>query len=48
MIKGKKATKKKMTKVASRKGQRGGSVGGGHRKCSVCGKLGHNRRTHDR
>lgn len=43
----KKATKTKAVKTASRKGHRGGSVGGGHRKCGVCGKLGHNRRSHE-
>ena len=40
-------SKTKTVKTASRKGQRGGSVGGESRRCGVCGKLGHNRRSHD-
>lgn len=42
------AAKTKAVKVASRKGKRGGSVAGlGPRKCGVCGKRGHNRRSHE-
>lgn len=41
-------TTKKSTKTATRKGKRGGSVSGsGPRKCGVCGKRGHNARSHD-
>jgi len=43
----KKATKTKSTKTATRKGMRGGSVPGGSRKCGVCGKRGHNMRSHE-
>jgi hypothetical protein len=46
MVKKKKTTKTRVTKTASRKGTRGGSVAGGHRKCGVCGKRGHNARSH--
>ena len=38
---------KKTVKSATRKGKRGGSVAGsGPRKCGVCGKRGHNARSH--
>ena len=37
---------KKSTRTESRKGKRGGSVGGAPRECGVCHKLGHNRRSH--
>lgn len=44
----KKSKKKtKSTRTKRRDGKHGGSVGGGHRKCGVCGKLGHNRRSHE-
>jgi hypothetical protein len=57
MVKGKKnkvarastkktAIKKKTVATASRKSGRGGSVGGEPRKCGICRKLGHNRRSH--
>jgi hypothetical protein len=48
MVKKTKAAKTKSSKKANRKGTRGGSVGGKPRKCGICGKLGHNRRTHGR
>ena len=38
--------KKKTVRTEARKGQRGGSTGGGPRECGVCHKLGHNRRSH--
>jgi len=41
-----KTTKTKAVKMANRKGMRGGSVGGESRACSVCGKKGHNKRSH--
>jgi len=44
--KAKKTVKTKAVKTASRKGKRGGSVSGGTRKCGVCGKKGHNKRSH--
>ncbi len=44
----KKKTQTKSVKAASRKGRRGGSVAGlGPRKCGVCGKRGHNKRSHE-
>ena len=39
--------KTKSVKTANRAGLRGGSVGGEPRECSVCHKLGHNRRSHE-
>jgi len=51
MVKGKKKKAIKATtkavKTASRKGKRGGSLGGFSRKCSVCDVYGHNRRSHE-
>jgi hypothetical protein len=38
--------KKKSVKPAARAGKRGGSAGGEPRKCGVCGRLGHNKRSH--
>ena len=47
-IKKKSKTTKKTVKSATRKGKRGGSVAGsGPRKCGVCGKRGHNARSHE-
>ena len=41
-------TTKKTVKSATRKGKRGGSVAGsGPRRCGVCGKRGHNARSHE-
>lgn len=42
-----KTTIKSVKPPATRKGTRGGSVPGGRRKCGVCGKIGHNRRSHE-
>jgi|HubBroStandDraft_2_1064218.scaffolds.fasta_scaffold00990_30 hypothetical protein len=43
-----KKAKTKAVKTAAHTGKRGGSVaGGGPRKCGVCGKRGHNRRSHE-
>jgi hypothetical protein len=41
------APKTKTPSLATRKGKRGGSVPGAPRACSVCGKSGHNARSHE-
>jgi hypothetical protein len=45
MKKIKKSTK--TTRKSVRSGKRGGSIGGALRKCGVCQKNGHNRRSHE-